>query len=614
MQRRSKKALLSALLLQLSFGVFAQGIDTFYYHPDSPVSLGSGVTKNFPLTQHRRCIERPPTDANGNVSVPIDSNGATSVKFYIDFAKDTKELHDTLNLAGQINAHIKFGKIFNPGLGLETKTSKSYSLNETSVALVIKAEADYGRYEYSDYTLKQEFEQMLMAEEHDRFARICGTHYVIRERRVGLVSAIIKVEDLSEEEKRELSASLTLGELPPPPYDPNDPWLPLPDPILPDPILPDPNPILPDPIDPNPIPIPDPIDFPIGDDPNIGGPIDLDLMSRSMDFLPLQNDPIATKKYNGMRIGIDQFLKKAVKTGKKVSVEFFATGGKGLSSLSQFVTDFSLKGIQMGLGEYLQNFTNDTTVPLKYTLASFELFGLQPDEREVNNALLSKIYYDYIEAEANYEKVVNHISTLTANQDATERRYFYGKKGELEAYMQKIWKLSKKILSYEEVEFSEMPERILIGWGKFVPQVSNLSNVFMCTSTAGTPCGTKKNLWKPTPFWSAGFEFAGKLNLVNKVKRISLYQRNSLGVKKVMMSVKAGNQYPDRSLKPTGEFEFKLPKYTQKENRQAYVEMINSGKLPSFTIGIEFKNGQERFIDLEQSRLVGNHSKHKTRR
>jgi hypothetical protein len=605
MFKKSSSVFLSIAMLLSSSTMFGQGIDTFYYHPDSPVSLGNGVTKNFPLTQHRRCIERPMADANGNVAVPIDSNGATSVKFYVDFAKDTKELQRSLNMAAQIAAHIKFGKIFNPGLGVDAKSEKSYSLNETSIALVIKAEADYGRYEFNDYELKGDFQMLLDQEEHAKFAKICGTHFVIRERRVGLVSAIIKVEDLTEEEKKELSASLTLGELPPPPYDPNDPWLPI-DPISP--IIPDP--IIPAPVDPNPIPIPDPIDFPDG-----GGSIDIgdiiDLNVQKPEVVRFSNDPGANQKYNGMRIGIDSFLRKAVKTGKKISLEFFATGGKGLSSLSKFVTDFSLKGIQMGLGEYLQNFTNDTTVPLKYSLASFELFGFEPEQGEVNNPLLSKIYYDYVEAEANYDKIMTSLSGLNDREDREEKVYYTKKKRELEIYMADLWKMAQDILKMRDVGPRDIPVATDIDWNKFQPQVSNLSNIFICESKGTTPCGKKRNLWIPTPYWGAGFEIAGKIAQLSKIKRVNLYQRNNAGVRKMIMSVGKGNKYPDRMLDNNGQFEFKLKKYTQREKRDDYVKMINSGRLPLFSIGLEYKSGQIKYVDLEQPRLIGNHQKWK---
>lgn len=175
----------------------------YSYHPDSTFAVGKGVNPDSPLKEHLRCIQHTDTLA-------LDNQGAVTTKFYMQMVKTKKELLKTLSLSATLSAHHKFSKL---GAKLEAGTNfeKTLEVKRDQIVIVLKAEADYGRHEYSDYVLKEQFQNMLLENSHEDFIKRCGTHFVVRERRKAMVAAIFKISNLSKKAKRKLNIQVGGG-------------------------------------------------------------------------------------------------------------------------------------------------------------------------------------------------------------------------------------------------------------------------------------------------------------------------------------------------------------------------------------------------------------------
>ncbi len=202
------------LLPSMSFAQLnVQSTEVIGWYPNSGIALGKGVSKSFPLKEFQTCVS-----FNTKTIRPLDALNSVKTKMKISLVTNTKEMHQALGISGRVGANMAFiTKIPLGDLSAQAGMEQTKDISDSSIALVISAEADYGRYELDPVDLEQglvlktKFQQLLDQRNAASFMQLCGTHFVIRERRRGAVNAIIKITDLTKSKKRKLQASLQLG-------------------------------------------------------------------------------------------------------------------------------------------------------------------------------------------------------------------------------------------------------------------------------------------------------------------------------------------------------------------------------------------------------------------
>ncbi len=612
--------IISLIFSNLSFSQsWDEGGVLKYHEGRTPIRLGGGVNKNRPLQLKKNCLANqgaydPDTSATGGVGVSgaMDSGfeinngaqGAPETRFELKFIEDTEELHDILSISGIVGANVKFLKKKIPGFKLEGSYTNEKSVSKNSLNLVLKVKSNYGRQMLSDpeFLLAEKYQAMLDAGEYEKFEKYCGSHFVYMQRREGTVSAIFKIENVTEEEKRIIRAAVEVGTPPTGSWD--DTW--------------------------------EPTDQDNKDKrgrkekPDDEG----ELFSKhkikrssssksSSSGSRTSNDPTPSGAKIGARISLDNFLKSAKKIGKKASLVFHATGGSGISSLNRLTSEFdgssdSLSGVLNGIAHYLEQYTFHSAPPVEYHI--YPYFDFEPFEKEIDHALLKTVYYKFMDAEATMIAINQKLKTSAP--DSEEHNYLKNKFDDFSEVRDLLWDLGQMILKNEvkengqELDIMDVPDLPTINYKQFEPSILSSFMILNCYTNSSLPvdCGTAPRYFPlPTPPWKANLEVSLQVTQVEKFEGATLYLKffNEEPKKITMIGTGKSNEtrYGNSSFdKADGTVNFSLGKMTQRNLRDLYVKIVNDS--PKALIKLHLKDGSTIDHYIEGMESFGNNFPH----
>jgi len=561
----------------LGLGALNAQIEKVLWFPESPIHMGKGVTKAFPLTAHFSCM-----DAKLDEFTSIDSKNSVETSMFIRLVTNTKEMHTMLGLSATLSAHATFLNQ-SPLSALTGSASykQSKEINETSIALVIVANADFGSFKLKsnedgnpNVSLRPEFQYMLENKQYGEFLKKCGTHFVEKQRRKGFVMAVLNFSNLTKEQKKELSASLTLGDgtIPTKPETEET-----------------------DPEAKPPKETKDSVTYKV--------PVTRSLITPS-----------------SVSLGIDQFLKQVKKYDATIDIKFITRGGGGLGSQTDIFKEpniendsITFKGLMALMSQYLESFKRDPSdlsmpgAPAEYFLFSYELYGL-PASRivEIDNDLLQEIYYLYLAGESNRGLIESKIEELDPIN--SEKAYLKATKikTSFDNYLNKLWQFAQKILKKQPVNMTEIPAAPKYNLREIGLVFDIANSSFVCESVNGVACGVKADLWNINNQWNSSFVISGNLGVIDHLKQLTLKQ---LGVKgevvHTVLTINPGEDLGYASIKPDGSFSLKFGKLTQINNYSLYQQFRKTS--PVFEVILLDKDGTERKYIVQNFSLVGKH-------
>lgn len=192
----------------LAVALHAHGADTgtlaVPYSATSPTQVGSGLDVDLINQQRFNCLTFVETDL-----VWLDTEGAVQTTATIELVTSYSMLAKTLNLevdykskADVSVAALKAGA----SMALNVKYDTFAKDESRSLAIVVKAQSDYGRKGLRKPNLDPKFQAMLDAKDYKQFRERCGTHTVVAEHREAMVATVITLSDVSASGRQSLES------------------------------------------------------------------------------------------------------------------------------------------------------------------------------------------------------------------------------------------------------------------------------------------------------------------------------------------------------------------------------------------------------------------------
>jgi hypothetical protein len=607
--------LMFPLLLGLSSSVALAQIDKLGWSSDLLVELGKGVTKSFPLTNHFKCFDMSQAVFKSLDGVGPSKSVASELK--ISLVNNKKELDHILGISGKVSAHASFIKVLEkvglPAVTLAGGYGKKDSLDESSIALVISVEADYGRYELmknngEELPLREAYQAMLDAGKYNEFIKKCGTHYVSQENRKGRVTAIVKISNLTNEKKRQLAASLTLGKTLNP-HQGNPANQPQQEPQY---------------------------------DPETGEQVQAN--GGYVFKLPYQQ----ANKQPGISLGVDNFIKSAKNVSGTIEVTLSARGGGGMVAYTNIFEnnngDITFKGLMDTVAQYLKSYNMGPTqvvdpstiepvvasasnylnelpgAPSEYYLSSYDLYGLpKAKSREViNNDLLEELYYLYVAAIGSLQIINSQLNMIDPTIESEGFAQLSKSKMEHEKYINVLWNLARDIMDGDlsnDPASEKLPKKPALKIEDLLLSLKINSARLVCTSGSQmkkgqavvVPCGTRASSWGGSgyPMWRSQFEIEGKVGAAEQLESLVLREVNPVSgsVEKQLIIVNPGDNLPYASLDAAGNFKFKFKEFDQIKGFNDYLK----ARQDQFRFEIVLKStaGDERVFTVKKFNTTG---------
>lgn len=612
---------------------FAQ-VDKLNWSKDISIGLGKGVVKNFPIQKRFNCF-----DMRNAVYKSIDNvgtNGAVESNLSISIVTSRKELDNILGVSGKVAAHTSFSKVLEkfgmPAVSLSGGFGKKDFVDESSLALVVSLESDYGRYEVTqsngeELELKQEYKDMLSDGRYDEFLKKCGTHYVSQENRTGRVTAIIKITNLTKEKKIQLAASLNLSKT-------LNQYQPLPNPQGTGGTIYDQNG--------NPIP-------------QNQGPAGGYIFKS-----PFEQDA----QRPGLSLGIDNFLKSAKDVNGSIEISISAKGGGGIADHTKIFENaeaqtVNFKGLMDTVAQYAKSFrvypspndmdqstggsfdangnpvaggSNATTgtgdtynkvlpgSPTSYYLTSYEIYGLPKSKTKdiINNDLLEEVYYLYMGGLGTLRMVESQLDLADASMENEVYSQLYTHKLIIEKYLKELIDIAKAILDKDfnnDPTFESLPEKPAMKVQDLILSLVFSKKSLVCSNKDTSPssstisCGTKANFWTSGsyPLWKAYYEVEGKVGAPHLLESIILREVNSkTGLSgDQLLILKPGDSLSDGSLDSKGNFKLTFKVMDQNKGIPDYIKARNNEH--KFEVILKAVDGSEKVYSISDIGLVGKH-------
>jgi len=165
---------------------------SYNYHPSTPIYLGSGLNPIHPDQAFRNCLE---SDGIRKVS----GSGAMNTYFSVNLIKSRKELFEQLQISASLSARSAFWS----GSASANYFSE-HRFHSDSLTWIIKGTTDYGSFALDNPRLKSFAQQLLDSNKHEQFAKTCGLEFINQERRAVLIAAVFSMENVSQEQKKQL--------------------------------------------------------------------------------------------------------------------------------------------------------------------------------------------------------------------------------------------------------------------------------------------------------------------------------------------------------------------------------------------------------------------------
>ena len=166
------------------------------YHENIALALGLGFDPRD-VTQYKRpCIS--------GTHVQLDA-GAIKTALSVSYVRNL----DQMNLSMKVDSKADASYLgFKGGARFAMDTSYAFSAN--SITAILTAETDFGRWGL-DASAKLNDDAKALLTDGGKFAEVCGTRFVIAERRGASVSAVITLRSVCDEFKSSLESEFSGG-------------------------------------------------------------------------------------------------------------------------------------------------------------------------------------------------------------------------------------------------------------------------------------------------------------------------------------------------------------------------------------------------------------------
>lgn len=175
---------------------------TVPYSGSGAESVGSGIDVDLVNQARFTCLEFQQTELRW-----LDSSGAISTDATVELVSNYASLAKTLNLEVDYKskADVSFAKLkAGAEMNLNIKYEGFAKDESRSLALVFKAQSDYGRQGLQPYRLQQPFTDLVSAGDHDGFRRRCGTHTIVAVQRKSSVAVVLEISELTASAKKSI--------------------------------------------------------------------------------------------------------------------------------------------------------------------------------------------------------------------------------------------------------------------------------------------------------------------------------------------------------------------------------------------------------------------------
>jgi hypothetical protein len=178
------------LLALVSTTAFAQ----YKYFPDSPLRMGVGYNPYMPNQAHNNCLKE--SEIGSELG---DKGKVVYIEGDVSLIEKRKTLYEALNFDFAMSAKFALGRV-----GANVRLDESSMFQSNSLTWAIKFTADFGKFYFKKKELHPEFDKLSLFELYQK----CGTEIIADGIRMGLVYALVTVNNLSESQKSALEGSL----------------------------------------------------------------------------------------------------------------------------------------------------------------------------------------------------------------------------------------------------------------------------------------------------------------------------------------------------------------------------------------------------------------------
>ncbi len=189
----------ACLLVLSSIPAYLGAENQIPWDPSKPVKLGAGIDLALFGMPKRECL---------NYQASFETAGAASTSAEINILDSFESLIDDLNYGVDysVGSKAEWAKIKAGGkTTIQHKFERFRSKSRSSLHIVVKASADFGKYLAENYELKGDFKKNIDDGEFAKFAAACGTHMIVGQRRQSQVALVITISNLTEDTKRLIS-------------------------------------------------------------------------------------------------------------------------------------------------------------------------------------------------------------------------------------------------------------------------------------------------------------------------------------------------------------------------------------------------------------------------
>lgn len=175
------------------------------YSATQTTTIGSGL--DFDLINQARFSCAPVAEAD---IVWLDSQGAIATKATIELVTSYSSLAKTLNLESDYKSKADVSIVALKGgasVHLNVKYDTFAKDESRSLALVVKAQSDYGRKGLRNApALDKKYQDLIDNKKYSEFRQRCGTHIVLAEHRMSMVAVVITLSDVSSSARQSLQS------------------------------------------------------------------------------------------------------------------------------------------------------------------------------------------------------------------------------------------------------------------------------------------------------------------------------------------------------------------------------------------------------------------------
>lgn len=197
-----------AVLALVTWVVAAHAVDTgtlaVPYSATSPTTIGSGIDVDLINQQRFSCLAFVESDL-----LWLDTNGAQQTTATIELVTSYSSLARTLNLEVDYKSKADVSVAALKGgasVSLNVKYDTFAKDESRSLALVVKAQSDYGRKGVRKYALDAASQALIDAKDYKGFRERCGTHTVVAEHRTAMVATVISLSEVSASGRQSLES------------------------------------------------------------------------------------------------------------------------------------------------------------------------------------------------------------------------------------------------------------------------------------------------------------------------------------------------------------------------------------------------------------------------